>query len=166
MQPSLLNIVQADLSCAHHASAIVALLNAYALDIMGGGVALSPFVQANLVAELQKRDTALAILAFVGQQPAGLMICIEGFSTFACQPLLNIHDVTVLPAYRSLGIARQMLAKAEQIARQRGCCKLTLEVLEGNAAARALYASCGFAGYALDPQMGNALFWQKKIEAP
>ncbi len=161
----MLAILKADLSCARHANAIVALLNAYALDIMGGGVALSPFAQANLVTELQKRDTAHVILAFVDDQPAGLVICIEGFSTFACQPLLNIHDVTVLPPFRGQGIARRMLAKAEEIALQRGCCKLTMEVLEGNAVARALYASCGYAAYALDPQMGSAMFWQKKLPA-
>ncbi len=161
----MLTIVQADLSFARDADAVVRLLNAYALDIMGGGAALSPFAQANLVMELKKRDSAAVILAFVDDQPAGLVICIEGFSTFACQPLLNIHDVTVLPPYRGRGIARKMLAMAESLARQRGCCKLTLEVLEGNAAARALYVSCGFAGYTLDPAMGNAMFWQKPLEA-
>ncbi len=43
-------------------------------------------------------------------------------------------------------------------------CKLTLEVLEGNAAARALYQAHDYAGYALDPAMGQAMFWQKKLQ--
>jgi hypothetical protein len=40
---------------------------------------------------------------------------------------------------------------------------MTLEVLEGNVAAQAAYQSCGFAGYELDPCMGKALFWKKKL---
>lgn len=160
----MLAIMNADLSSERDASAVIDLLDAYASDIMGGGTPLSPFVRANLVPELHKRDGAHVLLAYVDDEPAGIMIGIEGFSTFACKPLLNIHDVAVLPRFRGQGIARRMLAQMELLARQRGCCKLTLEVLEGNAIARALYASCGFAGYALDPGMGHALFWQKKIE--
>lgn len=160
----MLSIMNADLSSERDASALIDLLDSYAADIMGGGTPLPPFVRNNLVPELKKRDGAHVILAYVDNEPAGLIIGIEGFSTFACKPLLNIHDVAVLPRFRGQGIARRMLESMEQLARQRGCCKLTLEVLEGNAVARSLYASYGFAGYALDPSMGHALFWQKKIE--
>ena len=156
-------IVIANLSLPHHASAFLTLLNAYALDIMGGGSELPAYAKANLVGELQKRSTAHVILAFVDGKPAGLVNCIEGFSTFAAKPLLNIHDVMVAAPFRGRGIARQMLAKAEEIARELGCCKLTLEVLQGNTAAQALYRTCGYGGYALDPAMGHALFWQKKL---
>jgi len=57
-----------------------------------------------------------------------------------------------------------LLAEAEQIAIGLGCCKLTLEVLEGNAVAQAAYKASGFAGYQLDPKMGKAMFWQKKLD--
>ena len=50
---------------------------------------------------------------------------------------------------------------AQRIARQRGCCKVTLEVLEGNTSAQAAYRRAGFEGYQLDPVMGRAMFWQK-----
>ncbi len=56
-----------------------------------------------------------------------------------------------------------MLEVAEPVAHRLGCCKMTLEVLEGNVAAQAAYQSCGFAGYELDPCMGKALFWKKKL---
>jgi hypothetical protein len=46
------------------------------------------------------------------------------------------------------------------IARERGACKLTLEVLQGNRAGR-LYERLGFADFQLDPAMGNARFMQK-----
>lgn len=159
----MIEIVTADLNLPRHADAFLALLNAYALDVMGGGSELPAYTKANLVGELQKRRTAHVILAFIEGEPAGLVNCIEGFSTFAAKPLLNIHDVMVTQAFRGRGIARMMLARAEQIAMELGCCKLTLEVLEGNAAAQALYRACGYSGYALDPTMGNALFWQKKL---
>ena len=160
---SIPNIVRADLSSLQHGQAIIELLNAYAMDHMGGGDPLPMHVQENLIPALRKRPGVHVILAFVDEAPAGLAICMEGFSTFACQPLLNIHDFAVAPAFRRRGIAKLMLAKAEEVARSLGCCKLTLEVLQGNQAAQALYAAFGFAGYALDPAMGHALFWQKKL---
>ena len=40
---------------------------------------------------------------------------------------------------------------------------LTLEVLEGNKVAQAAYRASGFAGYELDPEVGRAMFWQKKL---
>lgn len=46
-------------------------------------------------------------------------------------------------------MAKLLLAAVEDQARQLGCCKLTLEVLEGNAVARSLYRACGFEGYEL-----------------
>jgi len=155
-------IIRADLSNPQHAEAIVFLLNEYAQDIMGGGEALSPYVQQNLVHELQKRSGVHVVLAFVNNQPAGLANCFEGFSTFACKPLLNIHDITVAPVYRGRGLAKKIMQAVETIARELGCCKVTLEVLEGNTVAQALYKACGYAGYSLDPQMGQAMFWQKK----
>ena len=39
--------------------------------------------------------------------------------------------------------------------------KLTLEVLQGNESARRLYERVGFAGYQLDPAVGQAQFLQK-----
>lgn len=160
---TMVDIQLADFSNPFHASAVVYLLNEYAKDPMGGGEELSAFVKANLVNEMAKRSGVYAILAFVNGQPAGLANCIEGFSTFACKPLLNIHDMVVLAEYRGQGISSQLLKKAEEIANGLGCCKLTLEVLEGNKLAQVAYIANGFAGYQLDPEMGRAMFWQKKL---
>ena len=159
----MIEIQIADFSNPTHAIAIVYLLNEYAKDDMGGGEPLSTFTQANLVSEMAKRPAFHAAIAFVDGKPAGLINCLEGFSTFACKPLLNIHDVVVLADYRGKGISSLLLKKAEEIANGLGCCKLTLEVLEGNKLAQAAYIANGFAGYQLDPEMGRAMFWQKKI---
>ena len=159
----MIETVTADLHKQAHADATVSLLNHYASDAMGGGQELPQFVQQNLVSELLRRREAHVVLAFSGQTPVGLTILMEGFSTFACQPLLNVHDLIVLREFRGQGIARKLLLKAEEIAISLGCCKLTLEVLEGNEAAQAAYRAAGFAAYELDPKMGKALFWQKKL---
>jgi ribosomal protein S18 acetylase RimI-like enzyme len=88
----------------------------------------------------------------------------QGFSTFACKPLINIHDLAVLSGYRGKRIAERMLTLVETVARERGACKLTLEVLSGNVPAMKLYARVGFAQYALDPAAGQAAFMQKWLE--
>jgi GNAT superfamily N-acetyltransferase len=160
----MIEIVEADLSTPSHAEAVVQLMDEYALDPMGGGKGLSDYVKANLSAELAKRKTAHVVLAFVNRKPAGLIVCLEGFSTFACKPLLNIHDVIVALPHRGRGLSKLLLQKAEAIAISLGCCKLTLEVLEGNHVAQSAYKAYGFRGYELDPQMGKALFWEKKLE--
>lgn len=160
-------VVQVDYGNPQHAASLVALLDAYAFDPMGGGHPLSDFARANLVAALSARREAFSVLAFEGGavdrpgQPIGLVNCFEGFSTFACRPLVNVHDVVVLPAYRGRRVAEKMLDLVAQIARTRGACKLTLEVLQGNQAAVKLYERIGFSHYQLDPAMGQAQFFQK-----
>ncbi len=156
-----LQILQANYNDTFHAQAIVQLLDAYAQDPAGGGSPLSDFAKAHLVQELAKRPQAFSVLAFEGVTPVGLVNCIEGFSTFACKPLVNVHDVAVVASHRGQRVGEQMLGLAEQIARQRGACKLTLEVLSGNLSAIKLYERIGFAGYQLDPAMGSAQFLQK-----
>lgn len=160
--PSI-EIIEADLSVRKHARAVISLMDEYARDPMGGGSGLSDYAKTNLIPELAKRQTARVILAFVDDLPAGLVICLEGFSTFACQPLLNIHDAIVSSPYRGRGLSKLMLQAAEKIAIDLGCCKLTLEVLEHNYLAQTAYRSFGFNGYELNPQMGKALFWEKKL---
>jgi len=56
-----------------------------------------------------------------------------------------------------------MFAQVEQEARRRGACKLTLEVLSGNAPALRAYERDGFVSYQLDPAFGSAVFLQKKL---
>ncbi|WP_077044853.1 GNAT family N-acetyltransferase [Pseudomonas sp. KK4] len=156
-------VLQASYTNALHAEAIGLVLNSYAQDPMGGGHALPVDVLQQLPGELAKRPHAFSVLAFVEGEPAGLVNCFEGFSTFACRPLVNVHDVAVVPKFRGLGLSQRMLHKVEEIARQRGCCKITLEVLEGNAVAQASYSKFGFAPGAFDPAHGRMMFWIKPL---
>ena len=152
---------RADYHASGDAAALVMLLDAYASDPAGGGEPLSDFAKTHLVKELAARPQAYSVLAFDGAAPVGLVNCIEGFSTFACQPLVNVHDVAVLASHRGRGMAEAMLAEAERIAVERGAIKMTLEVLAGNAPAVRLYQRVGYAGYQLDPALGSAQFFQK-----
>lgn len=163
MQAPEVLVLQASYSNSVHAEAIGFLLDQYATDAMGGGQPLSLDTRQQLAIELAKRPHAFSVLAFIAGEPVGLVNCFEGFSTFVCRPLVNIHDVVVIASARGQGISQKMLGKVEEIARQRGCCKLTLEVLEGNEVAQGAYRKLGFADYQLDPQMGRALFWQKPL---
>ena len=163
--PSI-RICHANYADPDHAQALLSLLDAYARDPMGGGSPLSAYALAHLVPALAANPQAFSVLAFGGldgKLPVGLVNCFEGFSTFACRPLINVHDVAVLPGYRGQRVAEKMLALVEQIAVERGACKLTLEVLHGNAPAHKLYHRVGFSNYQLDPAMGQAEFLQKLL---
>lgn len=158
-----IEVFLADYRDAAQAAAVVDLLDAYASEPAGGGVPLDPSVRQDLPAALAARPQAFSVLAFEGGQPVGLVNCLEGFSTFACKPLVNVHDVVVLPSHRGQGVAQKMFARVEQEARRRGACKLTLEVLSNNKPALRTYEREGFASYQLDPEFGHAVFLQKKL---
>lgn len=156
-------LVPTDLARPAYRAAFIDLLEHYARDPMGGGSGLSAEARAHLVERLAARVDFVSWLAFDGTRAVGLLNAFEGFSTFAARPLLNIHDIVVHRDWRGRGIGRALLAAAEESARARNCCKLTLEVLSGNTTARAVYAACGYAPYALDPRMGDALFLERKL---
>jgi ribosomal protein S18 acetylase RimI-like enzyme len=162
-EPCVIKTVDADLNDPEQGLAIVRLLDEYARDLMGGGETLSDFCKTNLVRELSRRSNVHVVLAYENDQAIGLCICIEGFSTFACKPLLNIHDVAVSSNQRGKGISKLLMHHVESLALRLGCCKLTLEVLEKNTVAMNLYRSVGFQQYQLDPSAGSALFLQKKL---
>lgn len=134
----------ADLADARDANAVVMLLDAYATDPRGGGVPLAEAARTRLIPGLRALPTARIWLAFDAAQPVGVCVAFLGFSTFRGLPLLNIHDLAVLPGSRGRGIGQALLAAAESHARASGCCKLTLEVQDDNAPARGLYERFGF----------------------
>jgi ribosomal protein S18 acetylase RimI-like enzyme len=164
IEPLSIETVRVDYANPVHAAALVDLLDSYARDPAGGGEPLSAFARAQLVSQLAARPFIFSVLAFEGDAAVGLVNAIEGFSTFACRPLVNVHDVVVLPDFRGRGIAARMFATVETIAIERGACKLTLEVLSGNLAARGLYEKLGFDDYRLDPAMGHAQFMHKWLD--
>lgn len=158
-----LTIGLADYADARDAAAVIALLDAYARDPMGGGAPLADRVRARLVGDLAANPQAFSLIARLNDEPVGLANCFMGYSTFAAAPLVNIHDFAVVLGQRGAGIGRALLAAVEAEALKRGACKITLEVLSGNHPARRLYAANGYGDYQLDPASGQALFWQKRL---
>lgn len=163
----MLHVALASYDNPRDAQSIVILLDGYARDPAGGGQALSEEVKERLVPEMVARPYMFSVLAWQGEgaqrEAVGLINCVEGFSTFAARTLVNVHDVAVVPRLRGQGVGQAMFECVEQEARRRGACKITLEVLAGNAPARRLYEKQGFAPYALDPAWGEAMMWQKKL---
>ena len=186
-----LHIHRVDYLAARDASDLRMLLDLYARDPMGGAEPLQAKALERLCADLARRPDAASFLAYrpsgqpslpdlsetgeshgqpspssAGESlaqwaPVGLINCFEGYSTFKAQPLLNVHDIVVHPRVRGQGIGQALLAAAQQLAIDRGCCKLTLEVLSGNTVAMKSYDRFGFAHYQLDPEAGHAVLMQK-----
>lgn len=156
-------VILVDYKNPAHAKDLVRLLDGYATDPMGGGQALADGVKSNLANALASVPQAFSLMCYVEAQAAGLANCFWGFSTFKCKPLVNIHDVYVDPAFRGMRLSVMLLEEVKKMALARGCCKLTLEVLDGNTPARRAYEKFGFAGYELDPRLGQALFLEMPL---
>ena len=158
-------IVDADFDNTAHRAGVLDVLNSYAADPVGGGEPLSPDVRERLVPALRDHPTALVLLAIAEGRPVGIAVCFLGFSTFRARPLLNIHDLAALPEWRGKGVGGALLAAAEDRARRRGCCKLTLEVQDDNRWALALYESFGFSDFVVGDS-GPTRFLTKPLDAP
>ena len=156
-------VQRVDYRNAKDANALVLLLDAYAQDPMGGKEALDADVKHRLCNDLASIPSAISFIAWINDEPVGLINCFLGYSTFKAKPLLNVHDIAVLVGFRGQGVGQSLLKAAEEYARSRGCCKLTLEVLSGNSRAMDSYKHFGFENYELDPSTGHALFMQKKL---
>ena len=153
----------ADYSDEHDAAALIRLLDTYAIDPMGGGEPLGEKTRQHLAASLAVVPGAFSMFGLSEGTPIALANCFTGFSTFACQPLINIHDLMVDPSMQGQGVAAGLLEAVEQEAKARGSCKVTLEVLEGNHAARRAYERAGFKPYSMESAPGDALFLHRHL---
>lgn len=142
---------------------ILALMDEYARDPFGGGEPLPDYCREQLLQKLAEFHGAFSVLAYRDNQALGLVNCFMGFSTFVCKPLVNIHDVIVSKEARGSGVCGAMLDLVAREAKERGCCKLTMEVLEKNLPAQIAYRKAGFKPYTLDEAMGQAHFWQRYL---
>lgn len=142
-----LQITKANLANPRDANDMLEVLDSYAADPVGGGRPLAQEVRDRLPSMLHEHPNALVFLARAGVRPVGVTTCFLTVSTFRAMPLLNIHDLAVVPDSRGQGIGRRLLQAAEDHARGKGCCKLTLEVQQDNTPARTLYQRFGFTDF-------------------
>ncbi len=141
-----------------HLTAVVELLQGYMADPMGGHAPHTKMEQLRLVDGLANHPASFVLLASVDGRAVGLATCFELFSTFQVKPFVNIHDLFVEPEYRGKGVGRAILERVAEIATEKRCCKVTLEVRDDNASAQGLYRSVGFGE--CEPDM---LFWSRKL---
>ncbi|MEW4490791.1 GNAT family N-acetyltransferase [Thalassoglobus sp. JC818] len=156
---STVSISIADFDNPRHAQAIVDCINAYATESHGGGAEVAPEIASAIVPGMKRLPGAFTLLAWDGDKPVGAAICFMGFSTFAAMPLVNIHDLSVMHAYRGQGIGSRLIKAVESHARELGCCKVTLEVRKENPLAEQLYLRLGFG----DPDGFETRFLDKKL---
>lgn len=161
MSASPITVRRVNYQDATDRTALCQLLNVYAQDPMGGSTPLAAEPLARLCDDLAERPFAFSFIAWNGSEPVGLANCFEGYSTFKAQPLINIHDLAVHPSARGRGVGQALMQAVAAEGLARGACKITLEVLSGNAVALKSYERFGFAGYQLDPKAGQAVFLQK-----
>lgn len=143
-----IEVFQVDLSDPEATAALVDLLNEYSCSLFGSGQPLSDGVLNSLVEGLIQTEGYRGWIAYLGDEPVGLLNAFLGFSTFKAQKLLNVHDVTVRSTARRRGVAKQMLQTAIGWARENDCCRVTLEVRSDNQNAKDLYHSLGFSANA------------------
>src|SRR5215469_2579664 len=161
MEPT--QVVEADLNLPDHQRDILVLTAAYALDPMGNGEALPRETLDRLIDGLRNHPTTVVFLAYANGEAVGIATCFRGFSTFHARPLLNIHDIAVVPQERGRGIGRQLLDAVERKAREIGCCKVTLEVQENNTRARHVYERAGISQAVYGDTTGGSLFYTKPL---
>lgn len=147
-----------------HLDHLFALLQMYAIDPMGGGEAIDDKVIDGLGSALASRSYMHSFLVYKNGEPIAFANCIESFSTFSGKGVMNIHDFAVAPNNRGEDISQFLLSGIQDYAKLVHCTKLTLEVLQGNESAKRAYEKAGFAAYQLNPELGDAMFWQKYID--
>lgn len=151
-------IDECDFSNPDHLKALGALVNEYILDDMGGGKPLNPLQQLRLVDGLNKHPMAIVLLAITDQMPSGIIVAFQNFSTFTVKPMINVHDIFVSVEYRQSGVGSKLMAALLNIAKARGCSRVTLEVREDNVAAQYLYRRFEF-----DETIPPMLYWRKEL---
>ncbi|MBN1789131.1 MAG: GNAT family N-acetyltransferase [Bacteroidales bacterium] len=144
MENKSYEIIPCDFSNPAHCNALVALMNEYICDKMGGGVPYTELQKTQLVEGLKNHPSKLVLLAVAGDEYIGLTNCFVNFATFTVKPFVNIHDVIVTDSWRNNRIGRKLIEKVIEKAAELGCSKVTLEVRADNHNARYLYDSLGF----------------------
>jgi len=154
-------IIRIDLNNPQHADALVYILDQYSQDPMGSGAPLSADVSENLIPRLKQVEPFRGLLAQIDGEFVGLANCFLGFSTFKARPLINIHDLAVLPQARGQGVGSALLQAIDRLAEEEACAFVTLEVRADNRA-RQLYLRHGFVEG--DPATDAMSFFKKPID--
>ena len=86
---------------------------------------------------------AHAVIAYSGVLPVAFAIYFFNLSTFEGRPGLYIEDIFVRPNFRRTGVGRKLFSFLSQKAREQGCCRIELSVLNWNEQAIQFYKKLG-----------------------
>lgn len=139
-----------------HCKALCDLLNMYMADPMGDYPQHDEEQNRKLVEDMKNYPTSISLFVLADGKPVGFVNGFMNYSTFRLKPFINLHDVFVMPEYRGRGLSRKLISKMKEIARDNGCCKLTLEVRYDNPVAQACYRAEGF-----DEDVPPMHYWEK-----
>jgi GNAT superfamily N-acetyltransferase len=89
------------------------------------------------------RPVVEAIIARVGDEPAGWALYFHNFSTILTRKGVYLEDLYVRPRWRGRGIGRALLAALARITVERGGARLEWVVLDWNEPAIRFYRSLG-----------------------
>jgi len=89
------------------------------------------------------RPVAEALLAYVGDEPAGFAVFSFTFSSFMGKPGIYVEDLFVEHRFRGHGVGKALLITLAQAGRERGCGRLEWSVLNWNEQAMEFYQDIG-----------------------
>ncbi len=147
MEAATIEVREARLDESADVDRLFAILDAYARGPGGQNAPLSEEARDNLGPGLHEHPNAFVLFGARDGRIVGAAVCVWSFSTFTGRPSVNLHDFSVLPEARGLGVGTALLRELERRARERGAAKMTLEVHDSNHAARRLYSRFGFEGW-------------------
>ena len=106
-----------------------------------------------LIERLQKKDSVIFV-AVEAAELVGFTQLYPLFSSLAMKPAWILNDLYVLAEWRGRGVARQLLDKAKELARETGASGIQLETEKTNEQGNHLYPAAGFLPYDL-----NNFYW-------
>lgn len=151
------HIVVCDFAVRAHRIALCKLINEYVSDEMGLGQYLTRD-NVSLLRGLESHPHVVVLLVRDTDVFVGILVAFVNFSTFACKPIVNVHDLFVSRNNRRQGFGRMLLLGITEVAKALSSVWITLEVRKDNKVAKDLYISEGFRE--ADWPM---YFWKKKL---
>ena len=102
------------------------------------------FTDEKIAGEISGRESVFLIAIHDGAAAAYMKLNTGNAQTEKQGDALEIQRLYVAASKKGMGIGKRMIASAEEIARERGLCRIWLGVWEHNEPALAFYKKCGF----------------------
>ncbi|MEK7532949.1 MAG: GNAT family N-acetyltransferase [Patescibacteria group bacterium] len=92
-----------------------------------------------------KSPSSFILLAVDGDKPVGYaLVKLDKFSWRSFNPVADINNLSVDPAYRGQGVGARLIEEAKQVAKKRGARRMTVQAQHKNERALKFYRTQGF----------------------